>query len=139
MIFFNKKDLPTNSCLLTFDDGYKEHKTNVLPELIKRNIKGVFFPPAKAILEHDLLDANAIHYILADESSDKKLLKKIFDLCLERSITLKTINNWKNNNFITNDKFDSADRILIKRLLQYLLPNKIRKEIISILLKKRLV
>ena len=55
---------------------------------------------------------------------------------MERSITLKTINNWKNNNFITNDKFDSADRILIKRLLQYLLPNKIRKEIISILFKE---
>ena len=134
--FVQKKDLPNNSCLLTFDDGYKEHKTNVLPELIKRNIKGVFFPPAKAILEHDLLDANAIHYILADEFSDRALLKKIFNLCLERSITLETINDWKKNNFITNDKFDSAERILIKRLLQYLLPTKIRKEIISILFKE---
>lgn len=135
--FLQKKDLPNNPCLLTFDDGYKEHKTNVLPELLKRNIKGVFFPPAKAILERDLLDANAIHYILADESSDKILLKKIFNFCNEKSIDLETINNWKKNNFITNDKFDSAERILIKRLLQYLLPNKIRKEIISKLFKEK--
>ena len=134
--FFKKKDLPENSCLLTFDDGYKEHKINVLPELQKRNISGVFFPPAKAILEHDLLDANAIHYILGDESLDKILLKKILNLCLERSIKEETINNWKKNNYITNDKFDSADRILIKRLLQYLIPKKSRKEIISILFKQ---
>ena len=32
------KDFPKNSCLLTFDDGYKDHIEYVLPELLKRKI-----------------------------------------------------------------------------------------------------
>jgi len=38
--------LKKNSCLLTFDDGYIEHFTTVLPELKKRNISASFFAPA---------------------------------------------------------------------------------------------
>ena len=30
---------------VTFDDGYKDHFTYVLPELVKRNISATFFPP----------------------------------------------------------------------------------------------
>lgn len=136
--FLQKKDLPEKPCLLTFDDGYKEHKHFVLPELIKRGISGVFFPPAKAILERELLDANAIHFILSHEDNDKYILKKILRLCLDYSIDIKIINSWKKNNFISNDKFDSAERILIKRLLQYLIPKNIKRDIISILFKEEI-
>lgn len=38
----NKRNLPENSVLLTFDDGYKDHYTYVLPVLIKYNIKELF-------------------------------------------------------------------------------------------------
>ena len=40
----SSKNLPENSCLLTFDDGYKDHIEYVLPELLKRKIQGSFFP-----------------------------------------------------------------------------------------------
>ena len=57
--------LPANACLLTFDDGYMDHYEYVLPELVRRDIQGAFFPPSAAIMNNKLLDVNAIHHILA--------------------------------------------------------------------------
>jgi peptidoglycan/xylan/chitin deacetylase (PgdA/CDA1 family) len=47
----NDKELPKDSCWLTFDDGYKDHFLYVLPELSKRKIQGSFFPPVKPVTE----------------------------------------------------------------------------------------
>ena len=69
----NDKSLPENPCLLTFDDGYKDHYSYVFPELKKRGIQGSFFPPAKGILEKKVLDVHKIHFILA-KTENKNLL-----------------------------------------------------------------
>src|SRR5271165_3942024 len=58
-------DLPPNPILLTFDDGYSDHFTNVFPLLDARGIRGCFFPPAQAVLEHKVLDVNKIQFVLA--------------------------------------------------------------------------
>ena len=42
-IFKNKKNLKKNSCVLTFDDGYKDNFKYVFPEL-KKGILWDFFP-----------------------------------------------------------------------------------------------
>ena len=131
----NRKELPKNSCLLTFDDGYKDHINFVFPELLKRKIKGVFFPSAKAVLERELLDANAIHFILDKSANDQAVLNKLFKLCLKNSITQKTLNFWIKN-CTDNNKFDHPIRILIKRMLQDIIPNELRKSIISKLFKE---
>jgi peptidoglycan/xylan/chitin deacetylase (PgdA/CDA1 family) len=47
----NKKELPQNPCILTFDDGYKDHIEYVLPELLKRKISGFFFPVGSTVME----------------------------------------------------------------------------------------
>src|SRR5579872_3957474 len=47
-----EQDLPPNPILLTFDDGYTDHFANVFPLLDARGIRGCFFPPAQAIIEH---------------------------------------------------------------------------------------
>ncbi len=60
-----EQSLPPNALLLTFDDGYSDHFTNVFPLLDARGIQGCFFPPARAILEHKVLDVNKIHFVLA--------------------------------------------------------------------------
>ena len=54
--------------MLTFDDGYKDHIRYVFPELIKRKIRGLFFPSAKAILENVVMDVDCIHLIIASIS-----------------------------------------------------------------------
>ena len=42
--------LPPRPLLLTFDDGYIDHFTEVFPVLDRANLPGCFFPPAKCIL-----------------------------------------------------------------------------------------
>ena len=59
------KSMPPNSILLTFDDAYIDHYMTVFPVLEAENIQGSFFPPAKAILNHEVLDVNKIHFLLA--------------------------------------------------------------------------
>jgi len=39
----NKQRLPKNPCMLTFDDGYKDHINYVLPELSRHKISAFFF------------------------------------------------------------------------------------------------
>ncbi|MEK9727743.1 MAG: polysaccharide deacetylase family protein, partial [Candidatus Margulisiibacteriota bacterium] len=76
---YHQMVLPPNPCLLTFDDGYVDHLTNVFPLLNQYKIQGSFFPPAKAILEHKLLDVNKIHFLLASMNNRiDQLIKQIF-------------------------------------------------------------
>src|SRR5271167_725828 len=71
-------DLPPNSILLTFDDGYCDHFANVFPLLDVRGIQGCFFPPAQAILEHKVLDVNKIQFVLASVPDAGALLDEVF-------------------------------------------------------------
>ena len=56
--------LPPKALLLTFDDAYIDHFTQVFPILDEQKLSGLFFPPAKSVLENQVLDVNKIHFIL---------------------------------------------------------------------------
>ena len=130
-----KIPLPNKSCLLTFDDGYKDHIQYVLPELIKRNIKACFFISSAAILKKDILDVNSIQFIIA-KCFDQNLLINELDFQCDR-FGIKNINfkNFSKNN-VLKDRFDNNKITYIKSLLQYYLPINIRKKIIDIMYKK---
>ena len=59
-----KANLPNNSLILSFDDGYYDHYQYVFPVLKKFKLKGIFFPVGKPCLERSILDVNKIHFIL---------------------------------------------------------------------------
>jgi peptidoglycan/xylan/chitin deacetylase (PgdA/CDA1 family) len=130
--------LPDNACLLTFDDGYIDHFTTVLPLLDENNIQGCFFPPAKAILSHEVLDVNKIHFILA--STCKKLNRLLEDIyaCLDkyRSDYHLQSNDHYYSKLAVKNRFDPAEVIFIKRLLQVELPENVRKLITDELFQK---
>ena len=71
-----KQKLPKRSCLLTFDDGYKDHYKYVMPELIKNKISGFFFPSAENIINSKVTDTNKIHFIL-NAKKNSVILKDI--------------------------------------------------------------
>lgn len=52
--FLKGDTLPKNSFYLTFDDGFKQHITNVLPILKKYNLEGSFFIPTMPLKEKKL-------------------------------------------------------------------------------------
>ena len=71
--------LPDNSMLLTFDDGYIDNFTNILPILKQHKLQGSFFIPGKTFTEDVLLDVNKIHFILAS-ASEKEIVEDLFIL-----------------------------------------------------------
>lgn len=126
-----RKELPANPILLTFDDGYSDHFATVFPLLDARGIRGCFFPTAKPVLEHKVLDVNKIQFILAAVSDLESLVDQVFSSLPEFSATypLKA----KDAYFLAiseQHRYDSRNVTVLKRLLQRELPEPVRKEIV---------
>ena len=130
--YFGNNELPDSSALLTFDDGYIDHYTNVFPILKEEDIQGFFSMPAKPLVERKLLDVNKIHFVIANAPTEKLLLK-IFELL--------NYYRGKEHNIPSNEelyqklakksRFDSAEIIFIKRLLQAELNEQLRNQIVT--------
>ena len=138
------KNLPENSCLLTFDDGYKDHIKYVFPELLKRKIQGSFFPTFGPIIKRDILDVHYVHFILACCSDYEELINLLYQLCIDNGIDEKEFKNFWNtvNSEKYKQKYKIANRfepikiMYIKRVLQYFLPKEIKTKISKTLFKK---
>lgn len=129
--------LPQNAALLTFDDGYIDHYTNVFPILDEKGIQGCFFPPAKAIKECQVLDVNKIHFVLASVSNKAKIIQYIFSMLDEAraEYSLKE-NELYYNTLAASNRFDTGEVVFIKSILQRELPEKLRREIVNNLFRK---
>lgn len=110
-----------------------------MPLLKERHMQGSFFIPGKTVAENVLLDVNKIHFILA--SADIKALLK--DL-------LEKMNYYRGEEFeypdneelfgqyAIADRFDGREIVFVKRMLQTVLPEKLRNIISSELFEKYL-
>tara|TARA_B100000900_G_scaffold79224_1_gene63682 strand:- start:15522 stop:16460 length:939 start_codon:yes stop_codon:yes gene_type:complete len=128
--------LKKNSCLLTFDDGYVEHFTTVLPELKKRNISAIFFAPAEAISKRKLADVNKIQLILSVIKDKKKLLIEIETYLQKKKFKFNLKNLEKKFIKKFNKRHDDEETKKIKFLLQVALPLNIRRKICETLFRK---
>lgn len=127
------KPLPSNAILLTFDDGYLDHYTHVFPLLYEFNIHGAFFPPANPIRHGELLDVNKIHFILASVDNTQLLVEEI-----NRSLSdynLQTAEQYWAE-WGKPSRFDTAEIMYVKYMLQVALPESIRAEIAARLFRK---
>jgi peptidoglycan/xylan/chitin deacetylase (PgdA/CDA1 family) len=136
----NKTNLQEHSVLLTFDDAYIDHFTQVFPILKKENIQGAFYPPVKAITEHLVLDVNKIHFILASINSDAEMngLLNEIKLSLEfykDEYNLKSYDDYVQKLAVAN-RFDTKEIVFVKRLLQVELDEVLRKKITDNLFSK---
>lgn len=123
-------DLKKDSVLLTFDDGYIDHYTNVFPILKANNIQGVFSMPGKIIREKKVLDVNKIHFILASASVGA-IKEKVFERLNHYRGTEYDIpsNEELYEKLAKENRFDNKDTIFVKRLLQVELPEQLRNVI----------
>jgi len=126
------KSLPPNSILLTFDDGYSDHFTSVLPILVARGIRGCFFPSTQAVLEHKVLDVNKIHFVLATVPDAGALLNQVLSLLDEfrSEHELKTRGAYLQA-VMGENRYDTREVTALKRLLQRELPEPVRAEIVG--------
>ncbi len=138
VVYEKSSIFPENAALLTFDDGYKEHFTEVFPILDQRDIQGSFFPPAQAILEHKLLDVNKIHFILASAENSEELIDEIHSrmLDLDEKYQMKKPEYYWHKLKDSEHRYDPPEVVYIKRLLQRELPKKPCEIILDILFNK---
>lgn len=128
--------LPENALLLTFDDGYVDNYTVAYPILEEYGLQGSFFIPGKTFATHQLLDVNKIHYILASADIYKLVedLKKQMDYYRGNEYQYASTDELFHEYAVAN-RFDIKETIFVKRMLQTVLPEKLRNTISSIYLK----
>ena len=115
--------LPPNAALLTFDDGYLDHYTNVFPMLYDRGLSAMFFPVVRAVRDHRLLDVNKIHFILASVDDPTTLLGPLYDALDEfRGARGLESDEAYYARLAVPNRFDPGEVIFIKRMLQSELP-----------------
>lgn len=132
-----KKPLPENALLLTFDDGYRDHFEFVFPILKELGIQGSFFPPARAIQKHQVLDVNKIHFILASVENKEQIIRDIFSLLdTYRAEYSLEENGYYYDRLARESRFDPKEVVFIKLILQRELPEKLRSIIVDDLFKK---
>ena len=134
----NKKSFPDKSILLTFDDGYKDHYTYVLPVLLENNIQGSFYIPTKCFQDKKVLDVNKIHFILENcIGNEGKILKEIEEY-LEINKDSRILFSYDKyfKEYAVASRFDNKEVIFIKRMLQVVLPEDYRGKIVDKLFRK---
>jgi peptidoglycan/xylan/chitin deacetylase (PgdA/CDA1 family) len=120
-------DLPPNAALLTFDDGYLDHYTNVFPLLDRLGVQGSFFVTCEALEGERLLDVNKLHLLLASVETDR-----LFAALLERIDAYRGTefdipqNDALINEYAKPSRLDDAKTIFLKRALQTVLPERLR-------------
>jgi peptidoglycan/xylan/chitin deacetylase (PgdA/CDA1 family) len=132
-----EEELPDNALLLTFDDGYMDNYTFAFPILEEYGVQGSFFIPGKTFSTHQLLDVNKIHYILASADIFELLedIKKEMDYYRGTEFDYAPTDELFSEYAIAN-RFDNKETIFVKRMLQTVLPEKVRNMISSNLFEK---
>ena len=132
-----KSDIPENSVLLTFDDGYIDHYTNVLPILLENDIKAFFSMPGKILAEGKVLDVNKIHFILSSMKIEG-LVQTLFEkLNYYRGTEFYIPSNLElYSKYAKPGRYDDKDTVFVKSLLQFALDEQLRNIITNDLFKE---
>ncbi|MFC1679751.1 polysaccharide deacetylase family protein [Elusimicrobiota bacterium] len=123
----NGADLPPRSLLLTFDDAYADHFTDVFPILDREKLPGCFFPPAKTVVERRVLQVNKIHFVLASVKDKSVLVDSLRGSLDENRSAYRLDSNehyWAD--FGVASRHDPPEVMFIKSMLQRELPRKLR-------------
>lgn len=130
----DRVSLPDGSVLLTFDDGYADHFSNVLPVLVANDVTGCFFAPVRAVRDGVVLDVNKIHFVLASAAAGE--VRRVLEAELDRLRSdghdiPPTGDLWER--FSSPGRYDGPEVAYIKRVLQRELQPLVRSEVTAAL------
>lgn len=124
------RELPSNACLLTFDDGLRDHFTTVFPRLAERGFPGSFYPPAAAIETRRVLDTHKTQIILAAAPEPARVARRILELLEEHRARWELPSgDALYRQYARASRLDGPEVIFIKRVLQRGLPEPVRSAI----------
>ena len=119
--------------VLTFDDGFKDHFKYVLPELIKRELWGIFYVSTGVYQSNELLGVHRIHYLKGKYGSRlilQEALKNINDGMLDHN----TIDDFDKDIYATENY--QEDEKKLRRLLNFYVSYKHRDSVLNKLMIK---
>jgi len=130
------RPLPPRPIVLTFDDGYAGHHDIVFPLLRETGTPAAFFPVASSMLDRRVLDVNKIQLTLA-ASGDPEPVVAAIDREIDREAETGGPSRaeyrakWWNAS-----RWDPAAVVYVKRLLQHVLPERLRRTLIDDLFRR---
>jgi peptidoglycan/xylan/chitin deacetylase (PgdA/CDA1 family) len=117
-------------CLLTFDDGLKEHYTDVLPILSERHIQGQFFVVTRCQEEGRVVPVHKNHFLMAELPFDeyqRAFLARLDEISPETSTEVNV------EQAARTYRWDTPDVAAFKFLLNMRLAEPLREEILDAL------
>ena len=126
-----KSNFPERAAWLTFDDGYLDHYRNVVPVLDRLGLSAAFFPVTSTFESATVLDVNKIQFILA-ATDDVELVSQINGAlkAYASEYGLASIEEY-HDKWHRPGRWDSANVMFVKYLLQVGLPKGLRNRITS--------
>ena len=122
--------LPPRPIVLSFDDGYAGHYTGVFPVLLDAGVTAAFFPVASALFDRRVLDVNKVQCILA-ASDDVERLVEAVDAAIERERPRLPTPAEYRTRWWTGSRWDPPEVVYVKRLLQHVLPESVRRPLVD--------
>lgn len=102
--------------VLTFDDGLKDHHANVLPELVERDLWGLFYVSSGPYRKGKVLDVHRIHALLGAHGGEV-VAETLVDSLDETMVSAEHREQFSDVVYVDQDNTGSVD--LVKRLLNY--------------------
>lgn len=118
--------------VLTFDDGLSDHYEYVLPELLKRNLWGIFYVSSGPYGNKKLLGAHRIHMLLG-KFDNKVVLKATMKIVRPEMLTFENKEEFRNNTY--KDLKDDEISLYLKRVLNYYVSEEYREKVLDILMQ----
>jgi peptidoglycan/xylan/chitin deacetylase (PgdA/CDA1 family) len=114
-------------CLLTFDDGLKEHHRDVTPILVDEKVQGVFFVPTFCLEHDEVLAVHKNHFLMAHLE-----LGRYQESCSEWLRTRACPADWQRCRERGREiyRWDSVEAAALKYLLNYELQPDLRNELL---------
>jgi peptidoglycan/xylan/chitin deacetylase (PgdA/CDA1 family) len=129
MAFLSGEFQPSRDlCLLTFDDGLKEHYSIVTPYLAENNIQGLFFLTTACIEEHSVLSVHKNHFLMA--SLEFQEYRNAFLTNLAK-ISPETNTHVDPIKAAATYRFDTQDVAELKLLLNFHLNDSLRQQVLD--------
>jgi peptidoglycan/xylan/chitin deacetylase (PgdA/CDA1 family) len=122
-------------CLLTFDDGLKDHHAEVLPILAERGIQGLFFITTGCVHERMVAPVHMNHFLMASLELDEyygEVVRCAADLCPAATTVVDPAVAGRTY------PWDSPKAAAAKYLLNFQLPHAVRDGVLSALFAKHL-
>jgi peptidoglycan/xylan/chitin deacetylase (PgdA/CDA1 family) len=117
-------------CLLTFDDGFKDHFSNVLPVLSERGLQGVFFVPTSCVEQTRVASVHKNHFLLAAVEFEEYRRAFLDELSRRHPETKTEVDR---ATVAATYRWDTAEVGAFKFLLNFRVPEPVRDTILDTL------